>query len=102
VSAIEGLVAWGSPAFTAGLEHGDVIVSANGMPFSARSSQAWKPGETVSLQVRRVDGRTAALRMTLAEDPHLEAVPIEATGREPTPAQRTFRQAWLGSRRGGN
>ena len=33
--------------------------------------------------------------MTLVEDPHIEVVPIEATGEALTTSQRAFRQAWL-------
>jgi predicted metalloprotease with PDZ domain len=100
VTAIQGLVPWGSPAFVAGLEHGDVVMSVNGAPYAARMVKSWKPGETVALQVRRVDGRIVTLQVTPAEDPGLVAVPIESAGGRLTPAQRAFREAWLGSRRG--
>ena len=33
--------------------------------------------------------------VTLAADPHLEVVPVEATGAALTPAQRAFREHWL-------
>jgi hypothetical protein len=37
--------------------------------------------------------------MTVAEDPSLELVTLEAAGQTPTPAQRAFRGRWLESRR---
>jgi hypothetical protein len=36
--------------------------------------------------------------MTLAEDPSLEVVTVEASGGTLTPAQKTFRDAWLASK----
>ena len=38
-----GLMAWGTPAFEAGLEHDDVLTSIDGKPFNAAAeeSQAW-------------------------------------------------------------
>ena len=98
VGALQGLAAWGSPAFEAGLEHGDAIVSVDGAPFAADAWRRRKPGETVALEVRRVDGRTAVLTLTFQEDPRLDARPAESTGLQLSPAQRAFRSAWLGPR----
>jgi predicted metalloprotease with PDZ domain len=98
VTATQGLMAWGSPAFSAGLEHGDVIVSVNGQPYSAAAVKGAQPGDTLTLQVRRVDGRLATQQLSVGEDPRLDAVPVETAGTL-TPAQRAFREAWLGSKR---
>jgi predicted metalloprotease with PDZ domain len=98
VGALQGLVAWGAPAFEAGLEHGDVIVSVDGTPFAGDAWRRRKPGETVALDVRRVDGRTAVLKLTFQDDPRLDARPAESTGLQLSPAQRAFRAAWLGPR----
>ncbi len=50
----------GSPAEQAGLEAGDVLTAANGLPISASNAEAlqqakaaWTPGKTVALTVRR-------------------------------------------------
>lgn len=99
VRAPAGLVPWGSPAFEAGLEHGDIIVSMDGAAYSADAFAARRPGDRVRLTVRRIDGRTVPLELRIGEDPDLEAVPVESAGGTPTPAQRAFREAWLGSRR---
>ena len=99
VSAVSGLMAWGTPAFDAGLEHGDVIVAVNGAPYSRGLLNGAKPGQSVVLDVRRVDGRQVRLTLTFAEDPLLVAVPIEAANGTLTAEQAAFRRAWLGSQR---
>jgi predicted metalloprotease with PDZ domain len=99
VTAPQGLVAWGAPAFEAGLEHGDAIVSVNGKPYSADAVKGWRPGDKATLEVRRVDGRIAQLSMTLGEDPSLVAVAAESANHTLTPGQKAFREAWLGSQR---
>jgi predicted metalloprotease with PDZ domain len=90
------LVAWGTPAFDAGLEEGDVITSVGGKPYQSFTSR--KPGERLALTVRRPTGKTASLSLTVAEDPSLEAVPVESAGQALTGAHEAFRQQWLSSR----
>lgn len=91
------LVDWGTPAFAAGLEEGDTILTADGKPFESFATR--KPGDRVALQVRRPTGKTVSLMLTLAEDPALEAVPVENAGGTLTAAQKAFRDSWLGSKR---
>jgi predicted metalloprotease with PDZ domain len=90
------LVAWGTPAFRAGLEQDDVITSVEGKTY--QSFKGHKPGERLTLDVRRPTGKTVSLTLTLAEDPALEAVAVEDAGGTLSPAQRAFRQNWLGSK----
>jgi predicted metalloprotease with PDZ domain len=90
------LVAWGTPAFEAGLEKDDVVTSVDGKPFESFTSR--KPGDKVVLDVKRPTGKTVSLTMTLGEDPALEAVAIETTGGTLTGDQKAFREAWLGSK----
>lgn len=90
------LVAWGTPAFEAGLEQGDVIVSIDGKAFE--SVKGRKPGERLALQVRRPTGKTVSLTLVLADDPTLEAVAVEDDGGTLTSAQKAFRESWLGSK----
>ena len=60
--------------------------------------QRHRPGDR--LRVTYVDrtGVEKTTTVTLAADPHLEVVPIEATGAAMTPAQRAFRERWLAGR----
>jgi hypothetical protein len=44
-------------------------------------------------------GKPARAIVTVAEDPSLELVTLEASGETPTEAQQTFRNRWLGSLR---
>jgi predicted metalloprotease with PDZ domain len=90
------LVAWGTPAFVAGLEQDDVIASVDGRPFD--SLKARKPGERVTLEVRRPTGKAVSLTLTLGDDPALEAVAVEDAGGTLSPAQKAFRENWLGSK----
>lgn len=91
------LVAWGTPAFDAGLEQGDSITLADGKPYETFKGR--KPGETIALAIKRPTGKTATLTLTLAEDPALDAVPIETAGGSLTPEQKAFRESWLGAKR---
>ena len=99
VSAQRGLMEWGSPAFAAGIEHGDVIVSVDGKPFTQALVNNRKPGDKVTVSVRHPGGVTQDGTLTFAEDPARQAVLVEATGRQPTPAQKAFRNNWLGAKR---
>ena len=58
-----------------------------------------KPGDQVKVTFKGRTG-TKTTSMTLKEDPALEAVLLEDTGATPTPEQKAFRAAWLGSRAG--
>ncbi len=96
---VTGLVRWGSPAFDAGLEQNDVIGSLDGKPFSSDALNGRKPGEKLLLEVKRPSAQTVTVTATLAEDPALEAVPIESDGGTLTEEQKQFRDAWLGSKK---
>ena len=49
------------------------------------------------MAVKRRDGKAVTARITLKEDPALEAVLLEDTGATPTAEQKSFRDRWLGS-----
>ena len=95
---VTALVDWGTPAFAAGLEKDDVVLSIDGQPFTADALKGYKPGSTVAIDAKRPTGKILSLRLTFGSDPALEAVTIESTGATATPVQRAFREAWLGSR----
>ena len=95
------LVAFDTPLYMAGIDEGDVVTSIGGRPATA---SAWsdiarkKPGDVVSLVVRRRDGRTVPVDVRVVPDPALQVVSVESAGGQLTAAQRAFRTAWLGTR----
>ncbi len=99
---ITNLLAWGSPAFDAGLDQGDIIVDVDGKTMGAGVLQAAlkarKPGDQLTITYKRRGGATGKATITLKEDPALEAVTVESTGTALTAEQKAFREAWLGSK----
>jgi predicted metalloprotease with PDZ domain len=94
------LVAFNTPAYAAGLDSGDYIVTIDGQPATRAGWEALRrgaPGDRHVLVVDRRDGRRVTTTLTLAGDPALRIVPVESR-RPLTDAERTFREAWLGSR----
>jgi predicted metalloprotease with PDZ domain len=90
------LVAWGTPAFEAGLEQDDVITTVDGKPFETFKGR--KPGDRLALQVTRPTGQSVSLTVTLLEDPTLESLAVEDGGGTLSAAQKAFRESWLGSK----
>ncbi|HEV3485996.1 MAG TPA: PDZ domain-containing protein [Vicinamibacterales bacterium] len=100
---VDSVAPWGSPAYVAGLDEGDVLTSMDGKTVSTLEQwraalAARKPGERVVVGYRRRDGATGTTTVTLAQDPAFEAVPIETSGGTLTSEQNKFRQEWLGSK----
>jgi predicted metalloprotease with PDZ domain len=104
-----GVLINGPPAATgslyaAGMDRGDVILSMDGQPTPRVDALAALLAERRAGDVVTVDfmqrGERKTVRMTLVENPSLEAVPYEKAGMQLTPAMRAFREAWLGSRAG--
>jgi predicted metalloprotease with PDZ domain len=93
------LVAWGTPAFEAGLEQDAVIRTIDGRPVSRIGDvlRSRKPGDSVAITFTRRSGEQATGTLVLGEDPSVELVPAERDGTL-TAGQRAFRDAWLGSR----
>jgi predicted metalloprotease with PDZ domain len=94
-------VALSSPAFAAGLDRDDVIVSLDGQAVGSdadvrRLTAARRPGDQMRVVFERRGERVTAT-MRLAEDPHQQIVTVEQGGGTPTEAQRRFRDAWLGA-----
>jgi predicted metalloprotease with PDZ domain len=100
VTKVGGLVAFGTPAFSAGIEQGDVITSIGGTAFTnlAAALKDRKPGDQAEIQFRRPSGEVATSTITFAEDPSMHAGTIESTGGTLTAAQKAFRDAWVGSK----
>jgi predicted metalloprotease with PDZ domain len=94
-------VAFGTPAYAAGLDVGDLVTAIDGQPATTSTWAALSrrsPGDRVALVLRRRDGRIVNTTATLAADPALQITPIERAGGTLSPAQRAFRQGWLGTK----
>ena len=90
-----------SPAYAAGLEQDDVIVSVGGSRVAAmadidRALMARKPGDSLQIVYERRGERVTSV-LKLVENPGLELVPAEEAGQTLTDVQRKFRDAWLNS-----
>jgi len=95
---------FGSPAYQAGLELGDVLLSVDGVSIVSPEQldavlARHAPGDTVSIRFLRRDGGEVTTTVPLAERSASAIVPVEETGRQPSDAQLAFRDAWLRSRR---
>jgi predicted metalloprotease with PDZ domain len=94
-------VPFGSPAYDAGLDREDIVLSLGGARITSAASwtqqlQRRKPGDEIPIEFRR-RGEMVAASIRLAEDTRLRAVPAEDLGVALTAAQRAFRDAWLGA-----
>ena len=98
---VAATVPFGSPAYDAGLERDDAIVSIGGMAAATtadvdRLVRAGKPGQALPVVFER-RGQQITGTLRLIEDPHVEAVLAEEAGRPLSEAQKLFRQRWLSS-----
>ncbi len=94
-------VAFGTPAYEAGLEYGDVITTIDGQPATVETFAAMsrkRPSETATLGLRRRGGQTATTTVTLKPNPALTVIDVETAGAAMTPGQKAFREAWLGTK----
>lgn len=99
---VSGPTLIGSPAYAAGLDVDDELISISGMALAtaddvAKALAGHKPGDEVEIVFTR-HGQEVRSNARLAEDQQLEMVPLEKTGGELTEAQKRFRDAWLGSK----
>jgi predicted metalloprotease with PDZ domain len=90
-----------TPAYAAGLDLGDELRELNGTKIGSGNEvtatlMRHKPGDRVSVAYTDRAGMPKTVTITLAEDPRLELVPIEASGGSLTPDQKAFRRSWLG------
>jgi predicted metalloprotease with PDZ domain len=102
-TAIAGLVAKSWPIYTAGLDQDDEIQQLDGARVASANDvnaavRRHRPGDRIQVSYVDRTGMTKTASITLAEDPHLEVVPVETSGANLTLAQRAFRDRWLGSK----
>jgi predicted metalloprotease with PDZ domain len=98
---ITNIVLLGTPAYAAGLEREDVIVSVAGNRVMRaddvdRAISSRKPGDMLVMTFERRDQQLSTT-LRLVEDPRQEIVPAEQAGQTLSDAQRRFRDAWLSS-----
>ena len=103
---ITAAVPFGSPAYLAGLDRDDLIVSLGDAPVRAssdlvRALETRKPGDRIALIFER-HGQRSTTMVTVDEDPRRELLPVEQVGSQPSDAQRRFRQSWLSSQQARN
>jgi predicted metalloprotease with PDZ domain len=100
---LTGSTAAGSPAYAAGLDRGDELLSVAGTKVASLQEVQKlvgmeKPGATLPI-VFLHRGQEVQSTVTLGEDERLAIVPIENTdGGTLTAAQKAFRDAWLSSK----
>ena len=98
---IMSLVPFNTPAYDAGLDLGDVVTMIDGQPGTVA---AWntirtkKAGETMAITIKRRDGATVNKTLAIKQDPAFNFVQTETVGGTLTPAQKAFRDAWLGTK----
>lgn len=100
---VPGLVNWGTPAFKAGIEEGDLITSADGKAISTTEEwqaavRAHKPGDSMAVEFNR-HGTIVKASLVVAEDPTVEVVTLESTGATLSANQKMMRDGWLASKR---
>jgi S1-C subfamily serine protease len=92
---------FGSPAYLAGLDRDDIIVSVAGSRTATsadveKAIAMRKPGDSMQVVYDRRGERLTTV-IKLGDDPGLELVPAEEAGQTLTDAQRKFRDSWLAS-----
>ena len=100
---IPGLVNWGTPAFNAGLEEGDLITAADGTAIANQDDwqsalRVHKPGDQMNVEFNR-HGVSEKTTIAIAEEPTMEVVTLESTGGTLSPDQKAMRDSWLASKR---
>jgi predicted metalloprotease with PDZ domain len=89
------------PLYKAGLDRGDRVLVFDGQAVTKVSEiqpilEKHKPGDTISIEAEQ-RGMKKTVQMTFTEDPQVEVVAYENSGRELTPEMKKLRAEWLGS-----
>jgi predicted metalloprotease with PDZ domain len=97
---VASLVAPNWPVYAAGLDQDDELREIDGQRITGDTDVSavvarHKPGDRIPVTFVDRTGHAKTATITLVEDPELEVVPVDS----PTAAQKTFRDAWLGSKR---
>jgi predicted metalloprotease with PDZ domain len=86
------------PIYAAGVDEDDEILQLDGQRVAGEGDVAAvlrrrKPGDQIAIVFKDRSGVSKTGAITLAEDPHVEVAVID-----PSPAQRAFRDRWLGAK----
>lgn len=89
------------PVYQSGLDQDDEVRQVDGQRVTSAEDlsnvlRRHKPGDRVALLFVNRTGHPTTTNVVLAEDPHLEIVATEAAGGTLAPAQKMFRDRWLG------
>jgi predicted metalloprotease with PDZ domain len=100
--AITSNTVQGTPLYDAGIDAGDVILTADGTSIKdgaalAEVVAAKHPGDKIKLTYRNRTGEHEA-EVSLKEDPTLEIVTYEKAGKTLTKDQEAFRNSWLSTK----
>jgi len=92
----------GSPIYKAGIDVGDVILTADGKAITSATDladvvAAKKPGDKITMTYKNRSGQHETT-ITAEENPALEVVTAEAAGKTLTKEQADFRSKWLSSK----
>ncbi|MGB7218889.1 MAG: hypothetical protein WBD07_08775 [Vicinamibacterales bacterium] len=95
------LVASTWPIYATGVDQDDEIQQMGGDRIRSIDDvnavlRRHKPGDRIEMVFVSRGGAPKAASIALGEDPRRDVVPIEAAGGMLTPAQKSFRDAWLG------
>ena len=92
----------GTPLYDAGIDAGDVILTADGKAVNDAESltkiiAAKHPGDHLTIAYQNRSGEHKA-ELLLQEDPTLEVITFEKAGKTLNPEQETFRKKWLSTK----
>jgi predicted metalloprotease with PDZ domain len=99
--AILGSTLIGTPAYNAGLDIDNVLLTMDGMAIKDQAAitkvtESHKPGDVITITFS-YQGEEKTTKLTFTENPALEIVSIEKTGGALTSAMQSFRDSWLKS-----
>ena len=91
-----------APAYAAGIDQDDTLLQIAGERVTSAETVSavlgrHRPGDRVTIAYLDRTGESKTATVVLAENPHVDVVPIESTGGSLTAAQRAFRDRWLKS-----
>jgi predicted metalloprotease with PDZ domain len=89
------------PIYAAGIDEDDELQQVDGQRIAGAGDvgmvlQRHRPGDKVAVVFVDRTGAPKTASVTLAEDPHMEVVPVDAAAL--TVSQKVFRDAWLGAK----